>query len=141
MRATMTATTMSCALNSDMERTRDVLRRMKANGIEPLTPNTWRGTLKAEKKARRSDVTDSIWDPAVAYHSRDIAPFKPQVSDVALLMNVYVSKLGGTSDHDVQNALNWKIISLYKGITSKSEVRGLRHKLLSVDEGPRVIER
>ena len=66
MRATMTATTRVCALNCDMERTWDVLRQMKADGIEP-TPNTWRGTLKAAKKARRSDVADSIWDTAVVY--------------------------------------------------------------------------
>ena len=123
----------ACALNGDMERARDVLRRMKADGIEP-TPNTWRGTLKAARKARRSDVADSIWDAAVAYPSRDVAPFEPQASDVALLMSVYVSELGGTSDHAVRNALNRKIISLYEGITSKSEVRGLHHESLSVDD-------
>jgi hypothetical protein len=116
------------------------LRRMKADKIKPM-PNTWRGTLKAAKKARRSDIADSIWDAALVYHSRDIAPFEPQASDVALLMSVYVSKFGGTSDHAMRNALNWKIILLYEGITSKSEVRGLHHESLSMDEGPRVIER
>jgi hypothetical protein len=140
MQATTMAMTRACALNGDTERTRDVLRWMKADGIE-LMRNTWSGTLKAAKKARRSDVADLIWDPVVAYHSRDVAPFELQASDVALLMSVYVSKLGGTSDHAMRNALNWKIISLYEGITSKSEVRGLHHELLSVDEGPRVIER
>ncbi len=110
-----------------------MLSRMKANGIE-LMPNTWRGTLKAAKKARRSNIANLIWDAAVAYHSRDAAPFKPQASDVTLLMSVYVSELGGTSDHAVRNALNSKIISLYEGITTKSEVRGLHHKSLSVDE-------
>ncbi len=35
----------ACALSSNMERARDVLRRMKAAGIEPM-PNTWRRTLK-----------------------------------------------------------------------------------------------
>ena len=69
-----------------MERTRDVLRRMKANGMEP-TPNTWRA-----KKARRSDVTET------AYPSRDVAPFEPQATDVALLLSIYFSKLGGTSN-------------------------------------------
>jgi pentatricopeptide repeat protein len=39
MRATTTATTRVCALNGDMERTRDVLHQIKANGIKP-TPNT-----------------------------------------------------------------------------------------------------
>jgi hypothetical protein len=34
-------------------------------------------------------------------------------------MSVYISKLGGTSDHDMCDALNRKIISLYEGITSK----------------------
>jgi hypothetical protein len=110
-----------------------VLRRMKANGIEPM-PNTWRGTLKAAKKARRSNIADLIWDAAVAYHSRDAVPFEPQASDVALLMSVYVSELGGTSDHAMRNALNSKIILLYEGITSKLEVRGLHHKSLSMDE-------
>ena len=123
----------ACALAGDMERARDVLRRMKADGIEP-TPNTWRGTLKAARKARRSDVADSIWDLAVAYPSRDVAPFEPQASDVALLMSAYVSELGGTSDHAVRNDLNRKIISLYEGITSKSEERGLHRESLSVDD-------
>jgi len=58
------------------------------------------------------DLADSIWDAAVACPSRDIAPFELQASDVALLMSVYVSKLGGTSDHAVWNALNRKIILL-----------------------------
>ena len=84
--ATTMATTRACALNGDMERTRDVLRRMKANTIEP-TPNTWRA-----KKARRPDVAET------AYPSRDVTPFEPQASDVALLLSVYVSELRGTSD-------------------------------------------
>ena len=58
------------------------------------------------------DVADLIWDAAVAYPSRDIAPFELQESDVALLMSVYVSELGGTSVHAMWNALNRKIISL-----------------------------
>jgi hypothetical protein len=33
----------------------------------------------------------------------------------------------------VRNALNRKFILLYEGITSKSEVRGLHHESLSVD--------
>jgi hypothetical protein len=49
-------------------------------------------------------------------------------------MSVYVSELRGTSNHDVGNALNRKIILLYKRITSKLEVRGLHHELLSVDD-------
>ena len=85
MQVTTTATTRTCALKGDMERTRDVLRQMKANEIK-TTPNTWRGTLKAAKKARRSDVADSVWDAAVAYHSRDVTPFEPQASDVTLLI-------------------------------------------------------
>ena len=56
------------------------------------------------------------------------------MSNVALLMSVYISELGGTSDHNVCNALNRKIILLYEGITSKSEVRGLHHESLSVDD-------
>ena len=49
-------------------------------------------------------------------------------------MNVYVSELGGTSNHAVRNALNRKFILLYEGITSKSEKRGLHHESLSVDD-------
>jgi hypothetical protein len=46
-------------------------------------------------------------------------------------MNVYVSELGGTSNHAMRNALNRKIILLYEGITSKLEKRGLRHESLA----------
>ena len=93
MRATTTVMTRACTLNGDLERTWDLLRWMKADGIEP-TRNTWRWTLKVAKKARRLDVADSIWDAAMAYPSRDVAPFEPQASDVALLMSVYISELG-----------------------------------------------
>ncbi|KAL3803972.1 hypothetical protein ACHAW5_001749 [Stephanodiscus triporus] len=62
----------ACALSGDIEKAHDVLRRMKADGIEP-TPNTWRGTLKAARKARRSDVADSIWmRPHVPFHAAGI---------------------------------------------------------------------
>jgi hypothetical protein len=87
------------------------------------------------KKARRSDVANLIWDAAVVYPSRDVAPFELQALDVALLMSVYVSELVGISDHAMQNALNRKIILLYEeGITFKSEVRALHHESLSVDD-------
>jgi hypothetical protein len=75
-----------------------------------------------------------IWDAAVVYPSRDVAPFELQALDVALLMSVYVSELVGISDHAMQNALNRKIILLYEGITSKLEVRALHHESLSVDD-------
>ena len=124
----------ACAISGDIEKTQDVLRRMKAEGIEP-TSNTWRGTLKAARKARRSDVADSVWDAAVSYSNKDMAPFTPQGSDVELLMSIYVNELGGISgDHALRNILNKKVISLYEGIVSKSEDRGLHHESLSVDE-------
>ena len=124
----------ACAISGDIEKTEDVLRRMKADGIEP-TSNTWRGTLKAARKARRSDVADFVWDAAVTYPNKDVAPFTPQGSDVELLMSIYVTELGGISgDHALRNILNRKVISLYEGIVSKSEERGLHHESLSVDE-------
>jgi pentatricopeptide repeat protein len=124
----------ACAISGDIEKTEDVLRRMKADGIEP-TSNTWRGTLKAARKARRSDVADFVWDAAVTYPNKDVAPFTPQGSDVELLMSIYVNELGGISgDHALRNILNRKVISLYEGIVSKSEERGLHHESLSVDE-------
>ena len=123
----------ACALSGDIEKAHDVLRRMKADGIEP-TPNTWRGALKAARKARRSDVADFLWDAAVTYANKDVAPFTPRASDVELLMSVYVSELGGTSDHAVRNALNRKIMMLYEGMISKSKERGLHHDSLSVGE-------
>ena len=86
------------------------------------------------KKARRSDVANLIWDAAVVYPSKDVSPVELQALDVALLMSVYVSELVGISDHAMQNALNRKIILLYEGITSKSEVRALHHESLSVDD-------
>ncbi|KAL3811735.1 hypothetical protein ACHAXA_000237 [Cyclostephanos tholiformis] len=48
----------ACAISGDIEKTHDVLRWMNADGIE-LTPNTWRGTLKAARKVKRSDIADS----------------------------------------------------------------------------------
>jgi hypothetical protein len=86
------------------------------------------------KKARRLDVANLIWDAAVVYPSRDVAPFELQALDVVLLMSVYVSELVGISNHAMQNALNRKIILLYEGITFKSEVRALHHESLSVDD-------
>ena len=122
-----------CALSGDIDNAHGVLRQMKSDKIEP-TPNTWRGALKAAKKARRSDVADAIWDAAVTYESKDVAPFMPQVLDVELLLNVYVSEISTTSDHAKRNVLNKKIITLYEDIITKSEVRGLHYESLNVDK-------
>jgi len=125
----------ACTLSGDIEKARDVLQRMVADGVEP-TRNTWRGTLKASRKARRSDVADFIWDAAVKHESKDkdYTPFVPTVSDVELLMTVYVNELGSTNDHEVRCVLNKKIMSLYEGILSKSDEKGLHHVSVSLDK-------
>ena len=122
-----------CALSGDIDNAHGVLRQMKSDKIEP-TPSTWRGALKAAKKARRSDAADAIWDAAVTYESKDVAPFMPQVLDVELLLNVYVSEISTTSDHAKRNVLNKKILTLYEDIITKSEVRGLHYESLNVDK-------
>jgi len=122
-----------CALSGDIDNAHDVLRRMKSDGIE-ATPNTWRGALKAARKARSSDFADAIWDAAVTYESKDAGPFTPQVLDVELLLSVYVSEIRTTSDHAKRYVLNKKIITLYEDIITKSEERGLHYESLNVDK-------
>lgn len=122
-----------CALSGDIDNAHDVLRQMKSDGIE-ATPNTWRGALKAAREARSSDFADSIWDAAVTYESKDVAPFAPQVLDIKLLLSVYVSEISTTSDHTKRNILNKKIITLYEDIIIKSEERGLHYESLNVDK-------
>lgn len=123
----------ACALNGDIEKAQDMLQRMDADGIEP-NRSSWREALRAARRARRSDAADSIWKRAVACRKRDSTPLVPKASDVELLLSVYVSELGGTSDHGARSLLNEKIMSLYEGILSKSEERGFHQESLSVDE-------
>ena len=125
----------ACTLSGDIEKAQDVLQRMATDGVEP-TRNTWRGTLKAARKAKRSDIADLIWDIAVRHQSKDkdYIPFVPTLSDVELLMTVYVNELGSTNDHEVRSVLNRKIIKLYEGIVSMSDERGLHHVSSSLDE-------
>ena len=125
----------ACTLSGDIEKVRDVLQRMAADGVVP-TRNTWRGTLKAARKAKRSDIADCVWDAAMKHQSKDkdYTPFTPSLSDVELLMTVYVNELGCTNDHEVRCELNKKIMALYEGILLKSIERGLHHVSLSLDE-------
>ncbi len=125
----------ACTLSGDIEKVQDVLQRMATDGVVP-TRNTWRGTLKAARKAKRSDIADCVWDVAVKHQSKDkdYTPFTPSLSDVELLMTVYVNELGCTSDHAVRCELNKKIVALYEGMLLKSVERGLHHVSLSLDE-------
>ena len=124
----------ACVLTGDIEKTKDVFCRMNADEIEP-TRNTWRGALRAARKARRSDIADTIWETAVSYHSyqkNDAVEWIPTISDVELLLSVYLNELRNTSSHDERNTINEKVMNLYEGILNRSEKRGLHH--LSVDE-------
>ena len=124
----------ACVLTGDIEKTKDVFRRMNADEIEP-TRNTWRGSLRAARKARRSDIADIIWETAVSYHSyqkNDVVEWIPTISDVELLLSVYLNELRSTSSHEERNTINEKVMNLYEGILNGSEERGLHH--LSVDE-------
>ena len=121
----------ACVLSGDIEKTQDVLQRMTADEIEPHY-NTLRGTLKAARKAKRSDIADAIWNAIVTYKKKDTPPLIPNISDVELLMSVYQNELRSTSSHEKRSVLNKKIMSLYVGIVNRSEERGLQH--IRVDE-------
>lgn len=125
----------ACALDGDVQRAQDVLWRMDADGIEPNRAS-WREALKAAAKAMRSDIADAIWNAAVSHgkKKKDTKSFVPKVSDVELLLNVYLQELRNTSDHEVRNSLNRKILRLYTGILSRSEEKGLHHESLNLDE-------
>jgi len=115
----------ACALSGDIEKTKDVIKRMNAEAIEPNT-NTWRGALNAARKAKRSDIADVIWDSAATYQNKNVAQFAPKVSDVELLLSVYVTELKSTNNHEVRSVLNRKIIALYEGVISRSEDKGFQ---------------
>lgn len=123
----------ACAYSGDIERAENVLLRMDADGIEP-NRNTWQLLLRAAGAARRSDIADSIWDKAVTYKEKDVAPFKPTPSDVELLLTAYVNELKGTNNHELRNLINNKIMKLYEGITSRLEDRGFHHTSLRIDD-------
>jgi len=122
----------ACILSGDTDKTKDVIRRMAADDIEPNS-NTLRSTLKAARKSKRSDIADAIWNYAVRYKKKKDAasPFKPRISDVELLLRVYLSELRSTTSHEERCLINKKIMNLYEGIVNRSEDRGLHHLSVS----------
>mmetsp|Transcript_19985 Transcript_19985/g.36428 ORF Transcript_19985/g.36428 Transcript_19985/m.36428 type:complete len:179 (+) Transcript_19985:232-768(+) len=120
------------AFSGDINKAQDILRRMGTDGMEPNVAS-WRQALKAAMKATKSDIVGAFWDVGVAYgKKKDSRPFAPTVSNVELPLNVYLHGLRNISKQKVRNLLNKNIMSLYEGIESKSEERGLHHESLSV---------
>ena len=124
----------ACALSGDATKAMDVLERMSDDGLAP-NRRSWREALRSTQKAKLSGMAESIWEMAVNYETKgDYVPFVPNISDVELLLSVYVAELTTTNSHIERNALHRRVIALYEDLIECNQDRGFRYDSIRIDE-------
>lgn len=115
----------ACAHAGDMTHVKDVLQRIKEDGLVP-SDTTWREALRTAAKARRADFAEAIWAKGLEFdQDRTLKqPWKPSVDSFSNLLAAYLREAKDKrGDTQAQSELYTKVITMYKDIMTGSSKR------------------
>jgi pentatricopeptide repeat protein len=117
----------ACARAGDLNMGRDVLRRIRKDGLHP-NDTSWRELIRAAAKNGQSEGAEAMWLQALEYRGDDDEPevvWQPSAESFGALASAYLRHAASTRDIELKKELYRKVITMYKDVVIGKEDRRL----------------
>lgn len=115
--AAYNALLLACSRAGDVERAKDVLSRLKSEGLDP-NDTSWMHLLKTAAVAGRSDFASSMWNYALNYygHNKDYMCWHPSLQSFQRLVDAHMRDAERTTSLRRKRLLYGNVIFYYKSV-------------------------
>jgi len=118
----------ACAEAGDIPKLREVMWRIKSDGLIP-NENSWKECLRGSVKAKESKIAEEFWDTALNYKSDDAddrynANWVPNVDSFVLLIASYTAQATHENSFEMKLCLYRNIVNSYLAVFESREEKG-----------------
>jgi pentatricopeptide repeat protein len=116
----------ACARAGDFNMGKDVLQRIRNDGLHP-NDTSWRELIRAAAKTRQSNLAESIWSTACEYRGDDDEPasWQPSPESFGALASAYLIHASFTENVEEKKQLYKKVITMYQDVAIGTQDRRL----------------
>ena len=139
--AAYNALLLACSRAGDVERAKDVLRRLKSDGLDP-NDTSWGHLLKTASVAGRSDFASSMWNYALNYCAlnKDYTVWRPNLQCFQRLVDAHMREAAGTNSLKRKRLLYGNVVFYYKSVAFQVDTGGMSEvRIEEIHDNQRIV--